>query len=86
MTNHVIDSRNLDLAVLLEASNEQTLLAAPSQQRDRIRLIACATTCNVIQEWQLSAQLSSNLVRVQLAGQRYLVAADDSNKVWLWSY
>jgi hypothetical protein len=85
VTNHMIDSRNLDLAVLLEATPEQTLLAAPSQQLDRIHLIACSVTCEVIQEWELSAGLNSNLVSVTIAGERYLAAADDDN-LWLWVY
>jgi hypothetical protein len=86
VTNHVIDSRNLDLAVMLEVTPEQTLLAAPSQQLDKIRMIACSIGCDVIQDWPLSAQLNSNLVSVTLAGQRYLAAADSDNNVWLWVY
>jgi hypothetical protein len=86
ITNHVIGSRNLDLAVLLEASADKTLLAAPSQQLDHMRLIECAAICEVSQEWPLSERLSSNIVTVQLSGQRYLAAADTRGKLWLWTY
>ena len=68
VTNHVIGSRNLDLALLLpppgaaDGAPGRDLLALPSFDRKHVQIVACDTDgCAIVRTLPLQAALSSNL-------------------------
>ncbi|AFZ69566.1 hypothetical protein Deipe_4204 (plasmid) [Deinococcus peraridilitoris DSM 19664] len=76
VSNHVIGSRNLSMAVAL--SDHQLVL--PTQDRQRLLIIRCASHCSVRQELNLDAPLSSNLI---VSGGQ-LIAGDESGQIHRW--
>lgn len=86
VTNHVIGARNLDLGVILPSSNDTDYFALPSQSLRTVELIGCDELCKVIQSFELESRLTTNLSYSQNDGQLFIIAADQSNKVYRWAF
>ncbi len=83
VTNHVIRSRNLDLAVMLpSSSSEKQFFAFPDQSLTSIKLIVCEANCEVQKEYALESRLSTNLSYLETAEDLTVLAADESGGLY----
>lgn len=78
VTNHVLGSRNLDLALLLPAppgASGVDVLVLPTRDRRSLRLVRCAEAgCAQVRTLALRAPLSSNLAALRRDGALWLYA------------
>lgn len=76
VSNHLIGSRNLSMAVMLRDHQ----LVLPTQDGRRLLVVDCALRCTVRQQLDLDAPLSSNLI---VSGGE-LMAGDQSGRLYRW--
>ena len=87
VSSHTYGSRNLDGAVAADLDDDGTVeLLVPTTDRRRLVAVARASSDARIQwEWELGAQLTSNLTGVKLDDGGVAVGAATANDVIVWS-
>ncbi len=85
VTNHRIGDRNLDLAVLIENSDNTTLFVAPQYDQKTLEAFSCVRgeMCESQWTYKMDNFLTSNILVQEVGDTVYVAAADQGGKLYL---